>query len=99
MLFRSTLIDPQFRENEQGDQGGQGGQQGQKEPVLPPIAELQLLSRLQTEALRSTAEASEGGEPAMVEAARQDAIKMQSELAKRSKILLEKLSAKQGMGQ
>lgn len=89
--------DEQFRENEQPEQdGGQGGQGGnQPEPALPPIVELELLKRLQTEALRVTRESAETADAGSAKLAADDAAKLQTELSKRAKEIAEKLEKKQ----
>ncbi|MFN5956652.1 MAG: hypothetical protein ACK462_01780, partial [Planctomyces sp.] len=73
---------PEGRPQEQGGGGGGGGQQ--EPPLVPPLAELKVLRRLQGDALTATRDAEALGpnvDAALRRAVVQDATQLQRELA------------------
>jgi len=89
--------DDEFREQQQDQPGGDSGGQQNKPQLIPPVADLKLLRRMQAEALQLTREA-EGSDAAAKAEAAGDAGKVQGELAKRAEALLKKLMERGGGG-
>jgi hypothetical protein len=88
---------PEGRPQEQGGGGGAGGQQ--EPPLVPPLAELKVLRRLQGDALTATRDAEALGpnvDAALRRAVVQDARELQSELATQAQALMEKVKQEQG---
>ncbi|MCA3004321.1 MAG: hypothetical protein LW650_07570 [Planctomycetaceae bacterium] len=88
---------PEFRENEEGEQqGGGGGGGNQRQQLIPDFAELLLLRGLQEDALTVTREAADAGDAAGAQAAREDATRLQGELAAKAKAMLERMQQQGG---
>ena len=88
---------PEGRPQEQGGGGGGGGQQ--EPPLVPPLAELKVLRRLQGDALTATRDAEALGpnvDAALRRAVVQDATQLQRELATQAQSLMEKVTREQG---
>jgi hypothetical protein len=94
--LKETKPEDDGLQDDEGGGGGGGGQggQGEQPPVIPPYAELVLLRGMQAEAAARTRTASEQGADA---SELEDVSKLQDDLAREGKALLERTQQQQGL--